>query len=1347
MPEHFDLVITADYPARTAEFTLNDASGVQLAWRRTDFKEITASRQRGLFDLRNYLRHYVEEGREAAAVAETGVCIAEEVLGQEIFERLWASKSHRTLRIRLPGLEDQENHLIAALARVPWEIARPAADQDTLADRALVVRVVHEMAASASTPIPPEADGTLRVLFVFAEARGSRPLGARRERRELRALFEKEIYPQRRVAAHFLTHGVTRERLTAQVQEQGGYHIVHWSGHGHMNQLELCRPDGKPDLLSGPDLLELFTEAGGFLPRLFFLSACHSGGILRVEDWHDFLAVAQGREPDTKETGAEAGTRDLDLKEQPGYTGTAHALLQGGVPSVVAMRYAVGDDYAREMAVEFYRALLAHSQPKEVATALTMARQAMRDSAKHQQSRFSVGDHATPLLYGGEQAAFVPVKGRSAELNPRNPRRHQIPELTTREHEHFVGRTWELTGLGAAFIGSGPRTEAKSTAVITGLGGMGKTALAAEALALWEFRFEHVLLYQAKPGRLEFETTLRDIHLKLMEEGRLYHDHVRTYPNDAVYREATAEFTGSARMERLTRNLLRTLQDEAILLVLDNFETCLKPQSQPQPAAADGPSLWSCQDAAWDACLHLLAQELPGCSSRVLITCRRPLAALPGSVAHGVLLGPLPAAEAALFLKEQPVLSHMIFGGDAGEKALAMRLLNASRFHPLLMDRLAKLAADPSLRGQLLKTLEELQKTREYGALLALFTAKPGDERELAYLNDALHLSLDQLIRDSSPDARRLLWIIALANQPEALGLVRGVWGGESYGQEQLREIKKMLNKLPLLSPELQEKLKAMPAELRAQIDGLPSEAPAVPGITPLLSQLVSVGLVTEQRGGPDDDNPNLACHELVRERILAWMEQQPQDQGELTENIIRLAYAERLAAAFDGLKHKNMTAVLEAGSRALVYCVQAEDWDRLDSFAGSLINNIHDPRQLEALIPHLETAAESAPAGRPRWTCLCYLADALDNSGRHDSSLRFFDRAATQARTAAEAGDSGSQQAWWDFGLITGNWAVALYKNGSLNAARQRHLESAKAKKMAGQSAIQIIGSELEALRIEIDQGQVCEALPEVEKRLIQLEDWWRRYCSGQTVPEAPKAEILAKTLIGALDVASSADFALKDWASALNRIETSLEVMRVHKHSEEVIAGARMNRATVLQEMNQFREAQIELETCLSLFLNDPNRRATVLGALADLFNAQSDFNQAIIQQRRALALQDQLPNPEARAISHANLSGYLNLSGTLSDLAEASHHRLAGLIYFLVSGFTQNAQMVLRNYVIYFRRAHTAGLQLAVPRLSELLAKPAFAALDQWLRQREVELEELQAGIDELLEQARQKAFSDP
>ena len=302
------------------------------------------------------------------------------------------------------------------------------------------------------------------------------------------------------------------------------------------------------------------------------------------------------------------------------------------MPSVVAMRYAVGDDYARDLAVEFYRALLAHAQPKTAAAALTMARQSLLDPKKPDPARYDVCDHATPVLYGAEHPGLTLQKGRSPALDTRNPRLHPIAELTTAGHEHFVGRTWELAGLGADFIGSTTGAEVKPVAVITGLGGMGKTALTAEALALWESRFEWVLLYQAKPNALGFDTTLRDIHLKLDAELGRYHEHVKSRPADAIYRAADPEFTGPERLDRLTRNLVRALRDEPILLVLDNFETNLKPPSEPGQRAAE--PLWGCQDPAWGRCLSRLAAELVGTPSRVLITCRRPLAALAGTACH-----------------------------------------------------------------------------------------------------------------------------------------------------------------------------------------------------------------------------------------------------------------------------------------------------------------------------------------------------------------------------------------------------------------------------------------------------------------------------------------------------------------------------------------------------------------------------------------------------------------------------------------------------------------------------------------------------------------------------------------
>ena len=102
---------------------------------------------------------------------------------------------------------------------------------------------------------------------------------------------------------------------------------------------------------------------------------------------------------------------------------------------------------------------------------------------------------ATPVLYGVEHPGLT-LQRPQPRLDTQSP---AAPDrrIDHGGHEHFVGRTWELAGLGADFIGSSSGAEVKPVALITGLGGMGKTALTAEALALWESRFEWVLLYQA----------------------------------------------------------------------------------------------------------------------------------------------------------------------------------------------------------------------------------------------------------------------------------------------------------------------------------------------------------------------------------------------------------------------------------------------------------------------------------------------------------------------------------------------------------------------------------------------------------------------------------------------------------------------------------------------------------------------------------------------------------------------------------------------------------------------------------------------------------------------------------
>jgi hypothetical protein len=150
------------------------------------------------------------------------------------------------------------------------------------------------------------------------------------------------------------------------------------------------------------------------------------------------------------------------------------------------------------------------------------------------------------------------------------------------------------------------------------------------------------------------------------------------------------------------------------------------------------------------------------------------------------------------------------------------------------------------------------------------------------------------------------------------------------------------------------------------------------------------------------------------------------------------------------------------------------------------------------------------------------WIADAVRNGGRSDASLPYYERAATLARAAAEAGGGDAPQAWLDLGAIAQNWGNALRDTGKLGAAGERFLESAQAEEKAGSPAVSVIGGELEALRIDIMQGHADRVLPQVKELLGNVEGWWQRHRAGERVPEAPDPERLARTLISALDIAT---------------------------------------------------------------------------------------------------------------------------------------------------------------------------------------------------------------------------------
>ena len=183
-------------------------------------------------------------------------------------------------------------------------------------------------------------------------------------------------------------------------------------------------------------------------------------------------------------------------------------------------------------------------------------------------------------------------------------------------------------------------------------------------------------------------------------------------------------------------------------------------------------------------------------------------------------------------------------------------------------------------------------------------------------------------------------------------------------------------------------------------------------------------------------------------------------------------------------------------------------------------------PRLLRRVIAELEGVVEQVPKGRARWMLRTNLADGLDNAGRSDAALPFFEQAVAEAEEAGH---------WSDVGWICQNWANALRYIGRLDDAKSTYLRSAGADARAGSPRVNVLGSELEALRVDVMQGGAECALPEVESRLQEVRAWRRRNRAGEPVPEAPDAVFLERVLTSGLNIATQANLALERWEACL--------------------------------------------------------------------------------------------------------------------------------------------------------------------------------------------------------------------
>ncbi|HEY1001218.1 MAG TPA: CHAT domain-containing protein [Streptosporangiaceae bacterium] len=208
-----------------------------------------------------------------------------------------------------------------ALAGLPWEAMFDQAAGVYVCRRDQLVRHV----PAASVPAPLRVRPPLRILGVVSSPRGLPPLDVEKEQDQLTRALARPV--GQGLAELCWAPSATWADLQDLLLD-GEWHVLHFIGHGDFDPgrdegvLALTREDGRADLVAARRLVDLLRQARP-VPRLVVLNS-----------W----------------SGAAAGVSDL-------FSGTAAALVRGGVSAVAAMQYEISDPAAVAFARGFYAAV------------------------------------------------------------------------------------------------------------------------------------------------------------------------------------------------------------------------------------------------------------------------------------------------------------------------------------------------------------------------------------------------------------------------------------------------------------------------------------------------------------------------------------------------------------------------------------------------------------------------------------------------------------------------------------------------------------------------------------------------------------------------------------------------------------------------------------------------------------------------------------------------------------------------------------------------------------------------------------------------------------------------------
>ncbi|MGI5401146.1 tetratricopeptide repeat protein [Streptomyces sp. CA-135486] len=583
--------------------------------------------------------------------------------------------------------------------RLPWEMLT---DPDTGLPLALrpQITLYRKTPTHAASALP----GPLRILVAVSgpEDSGGGTLDYERELRNVLASVRSARQGRARVRiVPFATTAAIRAAL-----ERERFHILHLSGHGNPGQLELEDEEGQSRLVDADTFI---TEAvpAGRMPSVVALAACHT-------------AVGDS--------------------ERPSF---AAGLAAHGAAAVIATETSITDIYATRVFARIYSALADHATADLIQAVAQARRTVHTDLARSPNARehkIAALEEWSTLTVLAAAGTLPLLPGNTADNNAGSDQREsggegvpaqgrpRLDGLVVRPEGDFVGRRREQRAW--------PRTlDSPATAglVLHGIGGIGKTTLAAELV----LRMQHLRpawIHTGLTGEIsadDFFTAVTDPFLshppaapgpgQAHAQGQLQGWTEESGPVLTRQQHAyllQARRSDLAWQQRL-KSLRRAIGDIPVLVSLDNFEDNLATVGvTPAAGTADSRAAASYTTATGqdehsdpggmrindpDLAGLLAAWVLDPGDSKLLITSRFPFL-LPGH-AHDALvfehLGPLTHAETLKLAWSLPALDrltepeltrvwHLVGGHPRALEYLDALLNNRVARYPDVTHRLAQ---------------------------------------------------------------------------------------------------------------------------------------------------------------------------------------------------------------------------------------------------------------------------------------------------------------------------------------------------------------------------------------------------------------------------------------------------------------------------------------------------------------------------------------------------------------------------------------------------------------------------------------------------------------------------------